>query len=131
VKIKFEERKDTPRLSGDSVKEILLKADMFRDCAVIAQALVDIMKEQDISLTDFEKIYRDRGSDTYLLAAPKEMLPPNQSAVNLETLEEKPYWLWICVNGEEEAKATMAKFKIKGYKDNIDMLSKTGFILQK
>lgn len=90
-----------------------------------------MLKWPEITFADLERRYRALGDQvrTWLLAAPMHLLPGDCVSKTLDGVPQ-PYWVWICVNGGEEAVAQMAEFDIPP-EDNIKRLEKCGFTMLK
>jgi len=114
---------------GANVRDTLRKAIKYRDCAVIGQALMAmLLADHSLNLIYFENALRELNSGVYLLAAPKYKMMKGQISLDPITKSVKEYWLWICVNGKEEADRTMSVFEIKDYEENLEKLKETGFL---
>ena len=126
----FIERHITPKITADSTVGKLKKAADYRDCAVMGQALIDLLIEDtSLNLAIIETILRALDTPVYLIAAPKEKIPSGLISMNFSTKSEATYWLWISVNGLDEATKTMKEFGITSFEENLNMLRDAGFLV--
>ena len=128
--LKFHKRDITPQVFGDTVKEKMLAAAKYRDAGVIGQGIVGVQTaDSSWSLDRFEKLFREENTDIYLLAVDRSFAPANQQPMDFRTEQVTTYWLWICVNGKDEAVRTMTQFNIESYEQNIERLKDTGMMV--
>lgn len=124
----FTERHINPKFTVDSTVGKLKKAADYRDCDVMNQTLIDILKEDtSMNLVIIETMLRIMDNSIYLIAAPK--ISPGIISMNFSTKSEATYWLWICVNGLDEATLTMKEFNIASFEENLNRLRDTGFLV--
>jgi hypothetical protein len=130
MEMKFQERHITPKVGGDTVIDKILLASKFNDCAVYAQTMATVIQESPTwDFHKFELLFRELDLGVYLVAVTKDRAMPGQVPFNLKTGKEAPYWLWICVNGSEEAKAYMSEFSLPSYNENLERLKDTGILV--
>jgi hypothetical protein len=121
----------------NDVDKLLIAADGLlmdgrRSAVIIGQAHMHILKSMPtLSFTYFERRYRAFTSNTYLLAPAIKYLDERCEARHWKTNRLTKYFIWICVNGEKEARQTMHKFNIEDAESNLIRLEKTGFVNMK
>lgn len=129
---------DHPVAALSDVDKLLIKADETlhegrRSAMVIGIAITHIVRHGPsmLSLRYLEGRYRALASQTYLLAAPKRIAPPNAEPRSIRTGKLTNYHLWICVNGAREAENMMMQFNISDAEDNLNRLGETGMLFVK
>jgi hypothetical protein len=112
------------------IENRLRQAAESRNSGVIGQALVDIMTEYPpIDLAYLEiQLRLFEGCEVYLISAPNSQKAVTFQSMNVVNHNPTPYWLWICVNGKQEAEAQMKAFNIQTYAENVQRLRSTGFL---
>jgi hypothetical protein len=105
--------------------------DSYRNCAIMSNWIMQACTNHKMTFIDIESLLRGKDCYSYLLGLPANTLPKYQKAVNFlsPTHEVMPYFLWICVNGKEEAIKTLSEFGITE-EQNLVNLKQTGFICQ-
>lgn len=130
MKLDFQKRDITPKVFGDTVREKMIAAARFKDCAVIGQGMVGVQTADPTwSLDRFEKLFREEKTDIYLLAVDRSLAPAGQEPMDFRTNQITPYWLWICCHGAQEAAMTMVQFGIESYTQNVERLKETGLLV--
>ena len=105
--------------------------DSYRDCAVMSQWIMEACTKHKMALEDIEILLRTKECNSYLLGLPATSLPSHQKARNLLKGDGElvPYFLWICVNGEDESIQTLKLYGISK-EQNLENLSQTGVICE-
>lgn len=110
----------------------LKRVDESRHAAVIGQAVMEIYKHfQIFDLSALERIYRDMGSHTYFIAMPIEQAGSEYLAVSPLDDEFRPYYLWIEVNGKQEALKQLEQAGTPDFAENLKKLKETGMLIIK
>jgi len=73
---------------------------------------------------------RDINSRIHLIAIPINAFGGKLRAFHPQDEEDKPYALWVCMNGKEEAENELTKNGIS-YVDNLVRLHSCGFLTPK
>ena len=126
-----------PVSSLPDIDKLLLLADVtlyqgLRSALVISSAITHIVRHGPIiSLGYLEGRYRDLDSPTYLLAAPRRLVPAGMHPRLIHNGAKAKYMLWICVNGRAEAERTMLQFDLADAEDNRLRLKETGTVRAK
>ena len=87
-------------------------ADATFNVGRLSEAFVSLMQRNPtLTFLDFETRLRDMSSQTHLVAIPRGRRPPGVD-VKFLTKEggDAPFFLWICLHGEPERDAELAKF---------------------
>jgi hypothetical protein len=129
---------NVPSILEPTIDHTLAKAAAYRNCAVIGQALMNLLNESweliqdnDICFAYFEIQYRKMESCVYLIACPNHLLAPGTIGWDFKEKKEMPYGLWICVNGKAEAEKALKDFGTKDFQQNLQKLMQTGFMTPK
>lgn len=94
----------------------------------IGQILANKCYGKEHTLADAEQMFRDCGTNIYLLALPLESFGNKLLATFFPGDKSyKPYALWICVNGQAEAEQKMMEHGITSI-DNLVRLHSCGFL---
>lgn len=96
-----------------------------RNVMLISQALIDTMTKHKVGLDYLESRLRKLNNMVYLLA--RSDVPEELISRDPLTKEQMDYWLWICVNGSNEALLRMVEFNLT-QEDNLEKLKRTGFL---
>jgi len=96
----------------------------------VGQILVDELKQGNGSLPEAEQMLRDINSRIHLIAIPINAFGGKLRAFHPQDEEDKPYALWVCMNGKEEAENELTKNGIS-YVDNLVRLHSCGFLTPK
>jgi hypothetical protein len=90
-----------------------------------------VLKTKRYGLRYIETRYRALASSTYLIGASNHMAPSHLSIITMDAPPvPAPYFLWVVVNGEQEATAMLDDMGISD-EDNLDRLDHTGFLVMK
>lgn len=105
--------------------------DNYRHAAVMGQWVLSVVQKYEMNFAEIEGFLRRHNCHTHLVSMPLSLLQEGQKSLDLskESLDEKPYFLWICVNGKEEALENIRRLKLNA-EDNIHRLKETGFICE-
>lgn len=108
--------------------------DGYRNCAVMAQWVLFVAHKYDLKLLEIENLLRLNNCHSYLIGLPSSELAEHQTSRDVFNKEfsdpkNQPFYLWICVNGEQEAFCTLRQHKIT-HKKNRENLNSTGVICQ-
>jgi hypothetical protein len=109
--------------------EQLNEAIYTRNCGYIGQF---IMQNPQYNLQWYESKFRELNTDIFLIAAPQEK-NPNKNVIpyDFHNKKEMPFWIWIVVNGIDEAVKNLENFGYTSYSDNYNNLEHTGFLMAK
>lgn len=77
-----------------------------------------------------EQMLREMRSSTFLIAVPMAGVDEFHSRLPHSGKRDYPFYLWTCVNGEEEAKTKMAEIKTTP-EQNFGNLADTGMLALK
>lgn len=103
----------------------LLQADRTRNVGPITLAIMDALTEiPDASLLDIEQVFREWRCQTFLVAWPADKCRPGVAKHRDGTPAK--FALWICVNGEADMRAQVAKFGLT-VDENRAALAECGF----
>jgi hypothetical protein len=115
----------------EAIRLLLKRIDHLKSVEVVSQASIEISSLfKTHPFMEMEKILREIHSDTYLIAVPligdmagefSTMLPHSQD-------KEYPYYLWICVNGEGEAREKLLEVETNPARNMVD-LGNTGLLV--
>lgn len=110
-----------------SIDDRLREADKSWNVMVIADVIVDIMREKpELTMLDIEDSFRRIGSKTtYLVAWPEVLMPRTSRPLKLDGSPAR-YALWVCINGENDLVHTLARFGLT-MEGNRSALRETGF----
>jgi hypothetical protein len=117
------------------IDQALRKADEARDFRQMSQLLVSLLMATGwLNFRELELRLREIGATAHLIALPTHTAPEGATAMFLYSSEDylqaaarvPPYYLWVAVNGKEEARATMAKAGIMSRAENLGRLRMTG-----
>lgn len=124
-----------PVKTTSDVDRLLIYADYAllngrRSSAMITTAIVYIRRKNPKlgSLRYLEGRLRALHSSSYLLAVPARFAPANVVPRMLDTDRPAKYFLWISVNGEQEAEVHAEQFGIDR-EQNLDWLEETGVLM--
>ncbi len=113
-----------------AIIQYLKQADQYKNAVVIGQAFAEIARTfGKFSYLEMERMFRSFNSDTFLIAVPFNLQNEFQCK-DMVSKEEMPYYLWICVNGGEEAQQKLAEIEISPEENN-NRLSITGMLTTK
>jgi len=127
--MEFIRRHIQPIIKEETIDLTLQSADKYRDCGVISQTIVELIHKYKLTFPEIEKRLRKLNSDTYLIATNKGQLKGQTSVDVMDLKKKRPYWLWISVNGKEEADQTLKEFGISSYEENLERLKSTGILI--
>lgn len=115
-----------------AIDERLRASTASRNALVVAQALVDLMKQHPaMDLVVLEGRLRKLQSDVYLLASPianQSSTPSLISRPPRATAGDLPYYLWIELNGREQMLKKRREFGTSSEYENLRKLKETGFL---
>lgn len=95
---------------------------------VVAQLIADIFQEiGEGDFSEVEKLLRGRASRVYLLALPTEIFGPEYVSRLMGIATDLPYALWICLNGETEARGLLMQHGLTT-PENVINLANCGFL---
>lgn len=95
----------------------------------VGQILVNQLKEGE-TLSEAEQMLRNMNSRIHLIAVPIEAFGPKLRAFHPNDCEDRPYALWVCMNGKEEANEELKKNDLTEV-DNLVRLHSCGFLTPK
>lgn len=118
------------------VFEAVINTPDYCNAMVVNQFIMYFLERyEDLSFYDFEINLRTYKSRVYLVAAPLSFYEDSKkfSIQSLDKKVKKPkYALYVCMNGEEEAKELLADEKINSnIQDNRERLKITGVLALK
>lgn len=113
-------------------EQAIKQADPYKNAMAFGQAVADLDKHFGFhSIRHMEVILREMDSDTYLLAVPfTSEVEDFTSKLYHSGDHEYPYYLWICVNGWEEAQEKMEEIETNPGL-NLQDLEQTGMLVSK
>lgn len=107
------------------------RVEHYRDAAVMGRMLAEISKELRVApLAEIEAHFRSKGSDTYFIGLDAKEMPEFESQLPHSGDKEYPYYLWIEVNGAEEAKKVLEMHGLSE-EENRGRLGETGMLVPK
>lgn len=115
-----------------AVVDLIKRVDPYRNAMVFGQAVIEVSKQFGFHpLAQIEELLREMQSDTYLLAVPfTSEMSDFTAKLPHSGAEEYPNYLWICVNGSEEAEEKMLEIETTS-DQNVRDLVKTGVLVAK
>lgn len=123
--IRFANPEEIPDVGIGTIDDRIIKAAHSRNVAIISQTIFPLLSEEK-DLQWLERKFRQYNTPVYILAAPAKVYPPK--AMSLLLGKPKRYFSWFVVNGEQEAKVTLAEFGLaKDYDENFKLLKDVGF----
>jgi hypothetical protein len=114
-----------------AVIDLIRKVDPYKNAMVFGQAIIEISKQFGINpIREVEELLRDIDSDTHLVALPMDGIYQFSCRMPHTKDIEYNYYLWIGVNGEEEASKKMIEEGISR-EQNLENLESTGMLVPK
>ncbi len=138
----------------DIIKEVLKKMNkiidqpQYNNAMVVAQTIMELMKNNEMTLSQAEQTLREMKSRVYLLGLPlhvfnsgktalalkKDIKPENCPPPTHKYISKLPdndeffqHALWVCMNGKKDVQDTIKNFKLK--ENDLDLtLERTGFL---
>lgn len=125
----------TPRISNVTEQQIdakLRSLEPSLNAMVWTHGIVDLLKaNSSVDLEFLEGRLRAIGSRTFLVAVAARLAPGGTvpKSVWAASPQVQDYFLWVAVNGAEEAAQRRREFGLSSVEDNADKLKRTGMLV--
>lgn len=108
--------------------EMLIQLPQYANAGVVAQVLLNVFIEIGRSnLAEVEQLLRGRDSSLHLLAMPVDFFGDQYKAYLPDISADLEHALWVCMNGQDEATATLSEHGITQVQ-NAANLENCGFL---